>query len=72
MREEKRERVRELQLLSTIYRDQLVGIRQAKNEVHLLVQGYAWVPKTRDFAKDLRKEFGKSKVLGLRSVNGTS
>ena len=30
------------------------------------------VPKTRDFTKDFSKEFGKSKVLGLGSVNDTS
>ena len=32
MREEKREKGRELQLLPTIYEDRLVGICQAKNE----------------------------------------
>ena len=31
-----------------------------------------WLPKTRDFAKDLSKEFGKSKVSGLESIHGTS
>ena len=28
--------------------------------------------KTRDFAKDLHEEFGELKVLGLKSVYGTS
>ena len=31
-----------------------------------------WVPKTLDFAEDSSKEFEKSKVSGLGSVNGTS
>ena len=35
-------------------------------KVHLLDEGYMWVQKTRDFAK----EFGKSKVSGLGSVTG--
>ena len=41
-------------------------------KAHLLDEGYAWVLKTRDFAEDLSKKFGKSKVLGLGSVHGTS
>ena len=39
---------------------------------HLLDEGYALVSKTRDFAEDLRKEFKKSKVLGIGSVHETS
>ena len=46
-----------------------VGLR---TKVHLLDEGYAWVPKTRDFTGDSSKEFGKSKVSGLGSVHGTS
>ena len=30
-----------------------------RTKVHLLDEGYVWVPKTLDFAKDLSKEFGK-------------
>ena len=41
-------------------------------KVHLLDEGYAWVPKTRDFTEDSSKEFGKSKVFGLGSVHETS
>ena len=41
-------------------------------KVHLLDESYAWVSKSWDFAKDLSKEFGKSKVSGLGSVHGTS
>ena len=41
-------------------------------KVHLLDEGYAWVPKTRDFAEDSSEEFGKSKVSCLGSVHGTS
>ena len=43
-----------------------------KTKVHLLDEGYTWVPKTRDFTRDLSEEFGKSKVSGLGSVHGTS
>ena len=43
-----------------------------RTKVHLLDEGYVWVPKIRDFAEDSSEEFGKSKVSGLRSVNGTS
>ena len=41
-------------------------------KVHLLDEGYAWVPKTWDFAKGSSKKFEKSKVLGLGSAHGTS
>ena len=41
-------------------------------KVHLLDEGYTWVPKTRDFTEDSIKEFRKSKVSGLGSVHGTS
>ena len=43
-----------------------------KTKVHLLDEGYAWVPKTRDFTEDSSEEFGKSKVLSLGSIHGTS
>ena len=48
---------------------EFVGLRM---KVHLLDEGYTWVPKTWDFAEDSSKEFRKSKVLGLGSVNRTS
>ena len=35
-------------------------VRQ-RSKVHLLDKGYAWVSKTRDFAKDSRKEFGNQR-----------
>ena len=41
-------------------------------KVHILDEGYAWVPKTRDFTEDSSKEFGESKVSGLGSVQGSS
>ena len=41
-------------------------------KVHLLDKGYAWVPKTQDFAEDSSKEFEISKVSGLGSFHGTS
>ena len=43
-----------------------------RTKVHLLDEGYVWVPKTRDFAEDSSKELGKSKVSSLGSVHGTS
>ena len=41
-------------------------------KVHLLNEGYMWIPKKWDFAEDSSEEFGKSKVSGLGSVHGTS
>ena len=40
-----------LLLLSSIYGNWIVGIRGGKNEKALLDEGYAWEPKTRDFAE---------------------
>ena len=40
-----------LLLLSSIYGNRTVGIRRGKNEKALLDEGYAWEPKTRDFAE---------------------
>ena len=40
-----------LSLLSSIYGNQTVGIRRGKNEKALLDEGYAWEPKTWDFAE---------------------
>ena len=57
-------------LRSTEFRQsEFIGPRM---EVHLLDESYAWVLKSRDFAKDSSKEFGKSKVSGLGSVYETS
>ena len=36
-------------------------------KVHHIDEGYAWVPKPRDFIEDPSKEFGKSKVPGFES-----
>ena len=41
-------------------------------KVHRVDDGYAWVPKTLDFAKDPSEEFEKSKVSGLGSVHEAS
>ena len=49
-----------------------IGRNLSGQEVHLLDEGYAWVPKIWDFAKDSRKDFGKSKVSGLGNVHKTS
>ena len=43
-----------------------------RTKVHLLDEGYAWIPKTWDFTKDSSEKFEKSKVSGFGSVNGTS
>ena len=43
-------------------RSKFVGPRM---KVHRIDEGYAWVPKTQDFAKDPNDEFRKSKVSGL-------
>ena len=73
MKEEKRERGERssnFSLLSTeIGGSVFVGPRIKD---HLLDEGCAWVPKTRDFAYDSSEEFGKSRVSGLGSVHGTS
>ena len=42
-----------------------------RTKVHLLDEGYTSIPKTRNVVED-SSEFGKSKVLGLGSVHGTS
>ena len=49
-------------------RSEFVGSR---TKVHLLEEGYMWVPTTWDFSKDSSEEFGKSKVSGLASVHET-
>ena len=50
-------------------RSKFVGSR---TKVHYIDEGYAWVPKTRDFVEDPNDEFGKSKVSGLGSVHKAS
>ena len=59
-RERERLRVREkefffffnfLSLLSSIYGNRIVGIRRGKKKSALLDEGYAWEPKSRDFAE---------------------
>ena len=68
-RERKKEK-KNLSLRSTEFcRSEFVGPR---TKAHLLDEGYAWVQKIRDFAKDSSEEFRKSKVSGLGSVHGTS
>ena len=44
-----------LSLLSSIYGNWTVGIRRGKKQSALLDEGYAWEPKTRDFAEFLIK-----------------
>ena len=73
MRGEERERGREssnFSLRSTEIR--WLKFVEPRTKVHLLDKGYAWVPKTWDFAEDSNKEFGKSKITGLGSVHETS
>ena len=49
------------------YRSEFVGLR---TKVHLLDEGYMWVPKTRDFVEDSSKEFRKSKISGQEVSTG--
>ena len=44
-----------LSLLSSIYGNRTVRIRRGKKQSDLLNEGYAWEPKTRDFAEFLIK-----------------
>ena len=63
VREERKMRAKSFLPRSTkFYWLVFVGLRK---KVHRVGEGYAWVPKTRDFAKDPNEKFGKSKVLGL-------
>ena len=62
-----------LSLLSSIYENRTVGIRRGKNEKALLDEGYAWKPKTRDFAEfsiKIKKIlcFGFSQIYGFLTV----
>ena len=41
--------------LSQIHGNRTVGIRRIKNESALRDEGYAWVPKTRDFTENSDK-----------------
>ena len=55
---------------SEFRRSEFVGPR---TKVHRLDEGYACVPKRRDFTEDLNKEiWGKSKFTGLGGVLETS
>ena len=66
-RERERKKNSNFSLQSTeFHRSEFVGPR---TKVHLLDEGYTWVPK---FAEDSNEEFGKSQVSGLGSVYGTS
>ena len=67
---EREEKSSSFSLRSTKFRpSEFVGPR---TKFHLLNKTYAWIPKSRDFAQDSSKEFGKSKVSGLGSVHKTS
>ena len=70
VREEGKKRVKSFLPRSTEFRwSKFVG---PKMKVHCIDEGYAYVPKMRDFVEDSREEFGKSKVSCLRSVHETS
>ena len=51
------------------HRSKFVRLR---TKVHHVYEGYALVPKTRDFVEDPSNEFKKTKVLGLGSVHKAS
>ena len=62
-----------LSLLSSIYGNQTVRIRRGKKQSALLDEGYAWEPKTWDFAEFLIKIlkilcFGFSQIYGFLLV----
>ena len=62
-----------LSLLSSIYGNQTVRIRRGKKQSALLNDGYAWEPKTWDFAEFLIKIrkilcFGFSQIYGFLPV----
>ena len=62
-----------LSLLSSIYGNQTFRIRRGKKQSALLNKGYAWEPKTRDFAEFLIKSrkilcFDFSHIYGFLPV----
>ena len=62
-----------LSLLSSIYGNRTVRIRQGKKQSDVLDEGYAWEPKTWDFAEFLIKIrkilcFGFSQIYGFLPV----
>ena len=62
-----------LSLLSSIYENRTVRIRRGKKQSALLDEGYAWEPKTWDFAEFLIKIrkilcFGFSQIYGFLPV----
>ena len=62
-----------LSLLSLIYGNRTVRIRRGKKQSALLIEGYAWEPKTWDFAEFLIKIrkilcFGFSQIYGFLPV----
>ena len=70
VREERKRRAKIFLPGSTeFHRSKFVGLR---TKVHRIDEGYAWVPKMRDFAEDPNEEFRKSKVSGLGSVHKAS
>ena len=70
VREERNKRVKSFSLRSTRFR-RLEFVR-SRTKVHRIDESYVWVPKTRDFAADSSKEFGKLKVSSLGSIHKAS
>ena len=56
-------------LISSIYRAPSVGFFWVKEKVHRIDEGYTWVPRTRDFIEDPRKEIRKIEVAGFRRLS---
>ena len=70
MKEERKRRAKSFLPRSTEFRQsKFIGPRM---KVHRIDKGYAWVPKTLDFAEDPNEEFEKSKVSGLGSIHEAS
>ena len=73
VRERERKKKKKYKLLSSIYGVLSIGICRAKSESYLLDEGYAWVPKMRDFTEDPKEEISGNQIFsGLGGVLKTS
>ena len=70
VREERKNRAKSFFPRSTEFRRS--KFIRPRTKVHLIDEGYAWVPKTRDFDEDPNEELGKLKFSSLGSVHEAS
>ena len=66
VREENREWIEKLQLLSQSMELGCSVFVDPRTKVHLRNESYTWVSETKDFSKDSSEEFGKSWISGLQ------